>query len=308
MVDAQGTPSARARQLARELRLLRDAAGLHGKDVASSVGWSASKLSRIENGRIGISEQDLDRLIELYGIPPQQAASLRALVPQATSRGWWDAFAEAVPAEYANLLKTEADSWSVQCYCAVVPHALIQTVDYSRMVILSGARPPLSKEVERRLDIVRRRQDVLSPAQEGREPVRLSVVLDESVILRLVAARGEPQDDRAVSARQIEHLIALTAAAHPLVEIRVLNLSAGLPPISSGSFSLLTPFAGSSPDVVCFENESRAFFIDEEYEVRSYVEDFERLCEMASSPRESVSRLKAALAECRGTGTGARGE
>ena len=158
MADAQGTPSSRARQLARELRLLREAERLHGKEVAKTMGWSASKLSRIENGRIGISERDLERLIELYRIPQQQAVSLRTLAPRIAAKGWWDAYSEAVPAGYASLLKLEADSLAVQCYCAVVPHALFQTADYSRMVILAGAREPSPKELERRLDIVRRRQ------------------------------------------------------------------------------------------------------------------------------------------------------
>jgi transcriptional regulator with XRE-family HTH domain len=296
MAEPQGAaPTARARQLADELRLLRTAAGLHGKDVAQQLGWSASKLSRIENGRIGISERDLKRLIELYRIPPQRAAWLRALAPRLSAKGWWDAFSEVVPSGYANLLKLEADSWAVQCYCAIVPHALLQTVDYSRAVILAGARRPSSKDLERRLDIVRRRQGPLTGSVKDREPMRLAVVLDESVILRLTSVRDAAE--RAVSAGQISHLISLTTHAH--LEIRVLSLSVGPPPISSGSFSLLTPFAGTSPDVVCFENKSRAFFIEEEREVQSYVHDFERLNAMSLSTADSLKRLRAALAECR---------
>jgi hypothetical protein len=79
----------------------------------------------------------------------------------------------------------------------------------------------------------------------------------------------------------------------------VMSLAVGPPPISSGSFSLLTPLAGTSPDVVCFENKSRAFFIEEEREVQSYVQDFERLNAMSLNPADSLKRLKAALAECR---------
>jgi transcriptional regulator with XRE-family HTH domain len=304
MADTQGTPSARARQLARELRELREAAGLRGNVVARRLGWSASKLSRIENGRIGIAARDLERLVELYQISDERADRLRALVPQLAAKGWWDAYADGVHSGYAQLLKAEADSWAVQCYCAVVPHALLQTVDYSRAVILAGARPPTSQDLDRRLDIVRRRQgplDASAAAARGREPVQLSAVLDESVVLRLTASSRTPGDD-GVSAGQIRHLISLTA--HPQVEIRLLSLAVGPPPISSGSFSLLTPLADTTPDVVCFENKSRAFFIDEEHEVHSYVQDFERIGVMALSPADSLKRLKAALAACR-AGSGA---
>ena len=56
------TPSVRERRLARELRTLRTASQLHGKDVAARLGWSPSKVSRIETGRTGVAEADLERL------------------------------------------------------------------------------------------------------------------------------------------------------------------------------------------------------------------------------------------------------
>ena len=58
--------------VARELRLLRETVQLHGKDAAAELGWSASKVSRIETGRTGISDADLERLLELYRAPPEQ--------------------------------------------------------------------------------------------------------------------------------------------------------------------------------------------------------------------------------------------
>ena len=35
--------------------MLRAAVPLHGKDVAERLGWSPSKVSRIESARVGIS-------------------------------------------------------------------------------------------------------------------------------------------------------------------------------------------------------------------------------------------------------------
>lgn len=297
MADGTGASDPRVRQFARELRLLREASGLLGEEVASRLGWSASKISRIETGRIPVSAGDLGRLVELYGLPQERADWLQTLSKQVSAKGWWDAFADAVPPGYTTLLKAEADSSAVHCYCAVVPHALLQTIEYSRAVILASTLPPPSKEVERRLDIVRRRQDALDAAAEDREPIRLAAVLDESVILRITASAAATGDYEA-AAGQLGHLIALTS--HPTVEIRVLGLASGPPPISSGAFTLLTPFTGASPDLVCFENKSRAFFISEEGEVQSYAQDFERLGAMALSAAESVARLEAALDLCRG--------
>src|SRR3954454_13152564 len=131
------SPSVRERRLARELRLLREAGQLHGKDVAERLGWSASKVSRIENGRIGISPDDLEVLIGLYEVPEQQALLLRRLAPSARPKGWWDAYADALSAGYANLIRLEAGSQALRCYAALIPHVLLLTPEYLREVILA---------------------------------------------------------------------------------------------------------------------------------------------------------------------------
>src|SRR4051794_37260650 len=150
VVREPDTPSVRERRLAQELRLLRTAAGMHGKDVAAVLGWSPSKVSRIENGRSGIGEEDLERLLQLYRVPERQAGYLRRLAPSVRPRGWWDAYAETLSAGYANLIRLESGSQALYCYGALVPHALLQTADYAREVILSTWEQPSPTEVERR--------------------------------------------------------------------------------------------------------------------------------------------------------------
>src|SRR3954453_6536532 len=145
------SPSVRERRLAQELRLLRELGQLHGKDVAERLGWSASKVSRIENGRIGISSEDLELLIELYEVPEQQAGFLRRLAPSARPKGWWDAYADTLSAGYANLIRLESGSRALRCYAALVPHALLHTPEYVRSVVLSTWEPPSSAEVEQRV-------------------------------------------------------------------------------------------------------------------------------------------------------------
>ncbi|HEY4991911.1 MAG TPA: helix-turn-helix transcriptional regulator, partial [Nakamurella sp.] len=78
----------RERRLAKELRQARVAAQLPASEVAQRLGWSASKVSRIETGHIGIKKEDLDQLVELYRLPDEQAEFLRRLAPAARIRGW----------------------------------------------------------------------------------------------------------------------------------------------------------------------------------------------------------------------------
>lgn len=280
-------PSVRERRLAAELRTLRAGTGMHGKDVAGVLGWSASKVSRIETARIGISTGDLERLLELYDVPEAQAGTLRRLAPSARPKGWWDAYADTLSAGYAGLIRLESGSRTLQCYCALVPHALLQTPEFARAVIESTPQRPSATEVERRVQVCRRRQQVLD--RPG--PLRLSAVIDEAVLRRAVRAPGRPADP-AVLAGQLDRLIAV--ADRPTVTVQVLPFSAGLPPVTAGSFSILESLATGTPDVVYLENKTRISFIDAEAEIHRYTGDFDQLTSMALSPADSLDVLREA--------------
>jgi transcriptional regulator with XRE-family HTH domain len=285
---APDTPSARERQLAAELRLLRNTVGLQGKDVAQRLGWSASKISRIETNRIGISPQDLERLFELYEVPEERADYLRKLAASARTQGWWDAFSNTLTSGYSSLIKLEAGSSVLRCYSAVVPHALLQTPEYSRRVIHSTLQTPSPAEIERRIDITRRRQAVL---HRGNEPMRLDAVIDEAIFRRHIRT-SEGQVDGEVMRGQFEQLAEM--ATWPNVTIRVLLFESGLPPVTSGSFSILDSTATETADVVYLENKTRFFFIESEHEVHQYVNEFELLSSMALVPKASLKFVKQA--------------
>ena len=287
------SPSVRERRLARELRGLRATAGRHGKDVAARLGWSASKVSRIENGRIGIGAEDLDRLLDLYRVPGGHAEQLRRLVPHTRPRGWWDAYADTLSAGYANLIRLEAGSRALRCWSAVVPHALLQTADYARQVIRSSWEPPSAADVARRVQVCVRRQEVL----DGRDgaALHLSAVIDESVLLR-VPTPGDAGEARAVMRGQLERL--LTVGERPNVTIRVLPFAAGLPPVTSGSFAVLDSPVLPAPDVVYLENKTRIFFLDSDAEVQRYASAYEHIAGMALSVADSREVLAAALSRC----------
>ena len=284
------SPSVRERRLAGELRVLRAAVELHGKDVAERLGWSASKVSRIENGRTGIGAADLELLLELYQVPDQQAEHLRRLAPSARPKGWWDAYADTLSSGYANLIRLESGSQALRCYAALVPHALLQAPEYVRQVVLATWERPSPAEVDRRIQICSRRQEVLDPARPG-GPLQLSAVVDESVLHRRVVAGS---DSRAVMRQQLERLLAV--AEQPNATVQVLPFAAGLPPVTAGSFSVLESRATGTADVVYLENKTRIFFLDTEAEVHRYDRAFDMVSEMALDPDESAAVVRRALA------------
>ena len=126
---------------------------------------------------------------------------------------------------------------------------------------------------------------------QGSDTLRLTVILDQSVLLRQVG-------DAAVMRRQLDYLA--QASRRPNVTLRVLPL-AGFHPVGTGSFSLLVfpPLLGVGPssDVLYVEQLTRnEVFVDEEAEVYEYRLAFEQLAAEALSP-EATRRLIAAAGD-----------
>ena len=80
----EGLVSEAARtHLGRELRRLREAEGLSGTAVAKELGWSQSKVSRVETGRFGASVAEVAELLAFYGVDEEVRAELLASVARA---------------------------------------------------------------------------------------------------------------------------------------------------------------------------------------------------------------------------------
>ena len=98
-----GGQSVRRRRLAAELRRLRERTGLTGDQVAERLGWSGSKISRIELNRIGVKLADLRRLLDLYGVSPDYREDLQALAQESSQAGRPEFAAAGLPGELHRL-------------------------------------------------------------------------------------------------------------------------------------------------------------------------------------------------------------
>jgi transcriptional regulator with XRE-family HTH domain len=86
MASAQ-RPTVRRRRLALELRRLREAARLTCEEVAEQLECSASKISRVETGRVSVSPRDVRDMLEIYGLPEEQRESLVQLARDSRQKG-----------------------------------------------------------------------------------------------------------------------------------------------------------------------------------------------------------------------------
>ena len=271
-------PSAR-RQLGAELRRLREETGRTVADVAGSLGWSESKLSRIETARISIRATDLTSLLTVYAVDETALAELRRLGDQAhRDRNWWYAYGSAMPNPYEEFVAFEAQAvamfeWEV----AVVP-GLLQTDEYARAVIEIGSIPRDPAVIEQRVALRMARQTALARAA-------LTVVLDEAVLRRLI---GGPD----VMRRQIQRLHEISE--RPSITIQVLPFRAGAHPALAGSF-LIFQFADGVAPVVHSEGLTGGVFRAKSAEVDAYRAAFDAVRRRALDP-EATRDLLADLA------------
>lgn len=283
-----GGSTVRRRRLAAEVRRLREGAGLTEEEVAERLDWSSSKLSRIELHRTGLKPHDLARLLELYQVSEAHREELLALAREPRRKGWWEAYSDALPEEYAAFIGLEADAESESGWSPDIVYGLLQTEDYARAMIRAHMGSSISPDdIERRVETRMVRQHVVTHD----EPIRLSVVLDESALLRRFGSES-------VMRKQMERLVETSQL--PNVNLQVLPLK-GLHPVGTGHFVILkfAPAHGTRlNDVVYIEQLTRsALYVEDEVDTSEYSVAFGRLIAEALDPAKSRKLITKTMRE-----------
>jgi len=289
-VPVPASPTVRRRRLAAELRRLRERASLTGDQVAEHMGWSASKVSRIENAHTPPRTPEIKKLLVLYGAEGGYAEELLTLAREAaTLKGWWETYSQTLPPEYSALIGMEAEALSASSWAPMIVPGLLQTSDYAREVsngYLERIVPAPPSETTRWVETRLARQQVLTRDN----PLRLSAVLDQSVLYRRFG-------NRKVMRSQIEQLLDLSE--RDSITLCILPLD-GLHPIGTGAFVLLQ-FAEvhdiGHQDVVYLEHLTGGRYVEEEHETYRYKRSFDRLSELAMNPAKSREILASARDE-----------
>jgi transcriptional regulator with XRE-family HTH domain len=112
------------RQIGAELRRYRKLAGLTAIRAAAELGCGHSKISKIENAKLGINDTELALLLTLYNVPSDKADQLRAINGQPRPAEWWKAYRDAVPDWFQRYLSLESIATEIRKYeIEVIPGA-----------------------------------------------------------------------------------------------------------------------------------------------------------------------------------------
>ncbi|WP_199438905.1 helix-turn-helix domain-containing protein [Umezawaea beigongshangensis] len=265
------SPTLRKRRLLSELRRLREEADLTIEEVGEKLECSASKISRIETGRVGVSPRDVRDMLDAYGADPATVDELVQLAREARRKAWWDEYGDIVPGRYVGF---EADAESLRTYQGLMIPGLLQCESYTRALIREVLPEAGDSEIDRRVTLRRARQALL---QED-DPLRLHAVVDEAALRRLV---GGPEVAREQMTRLLE------VGALPNVDLQIVPFSAGGHAGMDGPFVILSFPEQLDPDVVYIESTRSGVYLEQPTDVQRYAAMFDRLVVSAFDPDAS---------------------
>jgi transcriptional regulator with XRE-family HTH domain len=206
------------------LRAHRAAVALTQSQVAQRLGWSSSKVHRIEAGTSPLTDTDLGRLLGLYEVHGSEEIEELRRMADAARKPESRAFRDILPASVRRYMDYERAARQIWNFEPTFVPGLLQTADYTRALLSRvslNARDEQS--IERAVAARSHRQRIL----DAIEPVQLEVLIDQSVIARGV---GGPR----VMKNQLEHLWAMSQRP---------NISVGIIPFSEGAYpGMRTPF------------------------------------------------------------------
>lgn len=286
VLSQDGGSTVPRRQLGRQLRHLREKAGVTVRAAVETMEWSGQKLWRIEKGLGPVRAMDVKNLCELYGADQRTTDTLMALAKETRAKGWWHAYSKALPPWFELYVGLEAAACRIRAYDADVINGLVQTRRYAEL--LTRMHPVSDEERAQWVDVRMGRQGILSRRVPA--PPKLDMILGEAALLRI--------PDRAVMREQLDRLLAVSELPH--VSLRVVPISAGLHPgLDCGNRFTILEFPRarngySEPPVIYTDSLTSAWYGDAPDEVAAYDRVWEQV-EAVSLPFEESVQLISSL-------------
>ncbi|MGV9353695.1 helix-turn-helix domain-containing protein [Streptomyces misionensis] len=262
--------------LGKQLKLLRERAGLSQREFGALVGYGPDQISAMERGVRTPRPEFLIKADEILNA----SGMLVAVIPdveEAMSRA-----RTRHPEWYRDHAATEAEAEELHHYCNHVMHGLLQTEAHAR-VLFAKRRPFLSDEtIEKRVADRLSRQQVF---ERWPAPV-VSYILEEVVLDRPI---GGPR----VHADQLRRLVTLGDRQN--VEIQVMPTKVEEHPNLDSAFNLLVPKGHAQ--VAYLEAQGHPQLITDRDEVRKIADRYGIMRAMALSPMESRALIAQKLEE-----------
>ncbi|MFF1697342.1 helix-turn-helix domain-containing protein [Streptomyces sp. NPDC058257] len=280
MSEPRSAPTVGQVVLGRRLQDLRERAGLKREEAARILRVAPATVRRMEMAEVALKIPYLQLLLKSYGVADDEADAFVTLAEEANKPGWWQRFHDILPGWFSMYVSLEGAASLIRSYEPHFVPGLLQTEEYARGVMRSGAigqtRP---EDVERYVALRMERQSLLS----REDAPRLWMVMDETALRRPVGGSD-------VMREQIDKL--LEAVELPHVTLQIAPFAAGPHPGTYGPFVLFRFAMAELPDMVYSEYLTGAVYLDARTEVATHLEVMDRMAAQAATAQRTKELLR----------------
>lgn len=279
MGSQPGRPStARGREIGSELRRIRERVGLDGKELAEMLGWSPSKVSRLESGTRTTTEVDVAMYLAICRVGRAEIDSLLELARETDEGYFLRPHGQQLPDELRSLVIQETMASSITSFEPLVIPGLLQTEDYARELFRWAGLIP-EDGIGVRVHARMARQSLL----DGHRAPQCTFFVHEQALRSVVG-----------SARLMHEqmLRLLFASSRPRCVVRVVPRSVGPCGAFAGSFRVM--HYAEHPPVVYVQNETASLFLEGADDIATHRKILVRLGDVAldgAQSREWLARL-----------------
>lgn len=246
-------------------------------ELSKELGWSESKVSRLETGQRPLSAEEIAAFLAVLRVTGEQRDRLMAMARTPDEPAWLDTIRSGLTGDSVTLATYEADAAAVTDWSPLLIPGLLQTMDYGRAYMLADRIP--ETDIGARLMARQHRQKIL-------DRVDYTAIIDESVLRRRVG------DDR-VRRNQLRHL--LDMADHQHVSIRLISVN------SDAHSGLVSPFMmlefADAPPIVHIELSRSGVFMIDPSETDHYVDVRAQLLSASLEEADSYRAIEQILGE-----------
>jgi transcriptional regulator with XRE-family HTH domain len=271
--------------LGRRLQDLRERAGLKREEAAKILRVAPATVRRMETAEVALKIPYVQLLLKEYGITDSEAEGFIALAEEANLPGWWQRFHDVLPGWFSMYVSLEGAASLIRAYEPQFVPGLLQTGDYARAILRSGAvgggsDADKEEETERHVALRMERQSLLT----REDAPKFWVIMDETVFRRPVGAGPEVMRD------QLDRL--LEASELPNVTLQIAEFASGHHPGTYGPFVLFRFAMPELPDMVYSEYLTGAVYLDARPEVASHLEVMDRMAAQAATAQRTKEILR----------------
>jgi transcriptional regulator with XRE-family HTH domain len=263
------------------LRRLRQDAEISREEAAYEIRADASKISRLELGRVSFRLRDVRDLLIMYGVTDEaELDRYEEMAREANQPSKWKRYTDFLPDWFSNYLEMEGAASMIRTYEVQVMPGLLQNEAYARAVMMLGFGHTPLQEIDKRIDVRMKRQEILD--REGDRRPELWAVIDEAALHRPFGGAG-------VMRGQITSLI--ESCDKPNVRVQIVPFSSGAHSGAGAPFTWLRFAYAELNDTIYLEHLAGGLYLEKDVEVDAYQAAMEHMCVEALQPKQTQDFL-----------------